>query len=64
MIPINARKRDGIDDLKEAILNIKSPRKKILDTREVFPEIIDKVNKIQQGDDLLPTVMKLSLIHI
>ena len=46
VIPINARKRNGIDDLKEAILCIKSPRKKILDTREVFPEIIDKVNKI------------------
>ena len=47
VIPINARKRNGIDDLKEAILCIKSPRKKILDTREVFPEIIDKVNKIR-----------------
>ena len=47
VISINARKRDGIQDLKNAILNIKSPKKNILDTREVFPEIIDKVNKIR-----------------
>ena len=49
VISINARKRDGIQDLKNAILNIKSPKKNILDTREVFPEIIDKVNKIRDN---------------
>ncbi len=49
VISINARKRDGIQDLKKAILNIKSPKQNILDAREVFPEIIDKVNKIRDN---------------
>jgi len=49
VVAINARKRKGIDALKEAIVNTldKKPKKSFLDVRRIFQGVIEKANEIR-----------------
>ena len=64
VIEINARKRTGIKELKDAILSVSFPKKEILDIKEIFPDIIDRANIIRENNNNYASFLSLCRHYI
>lgn len=59
VIAINARKRTGIKELKEAILTASFPDKEILNVKELFPDIIERASIIRKDNNYYSSFLSL-----
>ena len=59
VVEINARKRIGIKELKDAILSVNLPKKEILNIKEIFPDIIENANIIREDDNNYASFLSL-----
>jgi len=59
VVEINARKRTGIKELKDAILSVNLPKKEILNIKEIFPDIIENANIIREDDNNYASFLSL-----
>mgnify|MGYP005635818283 FL=1 len=64
VVEINARKRTGIKELKDAILSVSFPKKEILDIKEIFPDIIDRANIIRENNNNYASFLSLCRHYI
>ena len=64
VVEINARKRTGIKELKDAILSVSFPKKEILDIKEIFPYIIDRANIIRENNNNYASFLSLCRHYI
>ena len=59
VVSINARKQQGIQDLKETILTVKTPKKTIFSVASLFPVLIHEGNKIRGKENDYATFLSL-----
>ena len=59
VVSINARKQQGIQDLKETILTVKTPKKTIFSVASLFPVLINEGNKIRGKENDYATFLSL-----
>ena len=59
VVSINARKQKGLQDLKDTILTVKTPKKTIFSVASLFPVLIHEGNKIRGKENDYATFLSL-----
>ena len=59
VVSINARKHQGLQDLKDTILTVKTPKKTIFSVASLFPVLIHEGNKIRGKENDYATFLSL-----